>query len=112
MKDNPSKPSPILHGLTFFPVPEFSDRDISFGASESSYFLRYELPDVPHDLEDTAEGLFFNGGVLPELSPQVDRNSAMRAVKAWLRSWAPAHEAKIATVAYALWVWTTLDNNN
>lgn len=35
----------------------------------------------------------------------------MRAVGAWLGSFAPSHEEKINTVGYALWLWTskTLD---
>ncbi len=49
----------------------------------------------------------FNGGTLPEeISPIIDKQKAIRAVKAWLSSFAPAHEAKIGTVAYAFWVWS------
>ena len=108
----PSSPSLSLHGITFFPVPEFTDVHVDVGADASAYFPRGELPRVPRELEELVQGIFFKGGELPELSPQVDAEKAIRAVKAWLRSFAPAHESKITTVAYALWVWTTLDEAN
>jgi hypothetical protein len=53
-----------------------------------------------------AQGLFFSGGKLPDFSPKVDRKKAFAALSAWLGSFAPAHEEKIATAAYALWLWT------
>lgn len=46
------------------------------------------------------------GVVLPKFHEKVDPRKASRALHAWLSSWAPAHEAKEATVAYALWLWT------
>ena len=107
-------PLSSLNGVTFWPVPEFTDVEIAFGprGGESAYLPRRNLPSVPRELEDLVQGLFFKGGALPELSSQVDAAKAMRAVKAWLRSFAPAHESKITTVAYALWVWTTLARSN
>lgn len=101
-----------IHGITFFPVPEFDNAAVSFGPPESAFLPRRDLPFVPRELEDLVQGIFFQGGHLPPLSPQVDLSKAMRAVNAWLRSFAAAHEAKITTVAYALWVWTTLDEAN
>jgi len=92
--------------LVFFPVPEFDDLDLAFGAAEKDYFNRYDLPDIPHEYEKMARNLFFNGGELPKLHPSVDRKKAIRAINAWLGSFAPAHEAKEATVGYALWLWT------
>jgi hypothetical protein len=111
MNEQQTKPEHKLHGITFFPVPDFSDLELAFGPKngERAYLPRRQLPDVPKEIEDAVQSLFFKGGTIPELSPQVDRSKAMRAIKAWLVSFSPAHESKITTVAYALWVWTTLD---
>lgn len=103
-----NKPTPICNGLTFFPVPEFDRITAAFGAEEKAYFTK-PLPDIPRQFDDMAASLFYNGGELPEFSPQVDREKATNAVRAWLRSWAPQHECKIATVGYALWLWTTME---
>lgn len=103
-----SIPAPTKDGLTFWPIPEFNDPTCVFGADEKHYFNRYNLPDVPRKYTAMVDELFFRGGTLPEMAPQVDRAKAARAVRAWLSSWAPAHEAKIATVGYAFWVWMTL----
>ncbi len=103
-----STPSPTLHGLTFWPVPEFDRATAVFGPPESAYFPRRNLPEVPRELEDLVNALFFKGGALPDLAPQVDRAKATTAIRAWLCSFAPAHEAKTATAAYAIWVWQTL----
>ncbi len=99
-------PQKEINGLTFFPVPDVSDVDMALGARASRFFNRRNLPDVPRQFKDMAENLFFNGGNLPDLSPKVDRVKATRVIRAWLGSFAPAHEAKIATVGYALWLWT------
>jgi len=99
-------PQATIQGLTFFPVPEFDGPTAAFGARESAFFDRRNLPKVPREFEDMAQGLFFNGGKLPELSPKVDKKKALTALSAWLGSFAPTHEAKIATAAYALWLWT------
>lgn len=103
----PSIPKAALHGLTFYPVPHFDRVHAAFGASEDQFFNRHRLPAVPQQHVDAVGALFFKGGSLPEFDPRVDRTLAARATKAWLGSWAPAHEAKVATVAYAFWVWST-----
>ena len=95
-----------IGGLTFLPVPEFDDVDCAFGARQSSYFDRNNLPKVPREFEDHVHRLFFKGGDMPDFHPSIDREKARRATGAWLRSFAPAHEAKVATVAYAFWVWS------
>lgn len=100
-------PSAVERGLTFFPVPEFSDAEIAFGADQKAFFNRRDLPDVPKKHGNAAMTLFYNGGPLPDFDSRVDRKLAMRAVKAWLGSWAPAHESKEATVGYAFWLWST-----
>ena len=102
-------PQKEIKGITFFPVPEFSDVAAAFGADEAQFFSRHELPDVPRKYEDMAQALFSKGGALPELHPSVDRKKALTALRAWLGSFAPAHEAKIATAGYALWLWTDPD---
>lgn len=100
-------PTPECKGLVFWPIPKFSDLELGFGAREESFFNRRDLPEVPRQHRDAAMALFYSGGKLPEFDPRVDRILAMRAVKAWLGSWAPAHESKEATVGYAFWLWST-----
>lgn len=100
-------PSAVQQGLTFYPVPEFTDADVAFGAEVSSYFNRRDLPKVPGEFKRAAMDLFFNGGTLPEFDKRVDTEKAMRAVRALLSSFAPAHESKEATVGYAFWVWSS-----
>ena len=106
MKGKEVVPQRRIKGLTFFPVPEFDDAQLIFGAHEKSFFNRHDLPVIPGKYENMASSLFFKGGDIPELHQSVDRNKALRALHAWLSSWSPAHEAKEATVAYALWLWT------
>jgi hypothetical protein len=106
LKGNDVKPQTKIKGLTFFPVPEFNAPTVVFGADERAFFKRHDLPDVPAKFEDIAQNLFFSGGKVPELHPRVNRQKAFAALSAWLKSFAPAHEAKIATAAYALWLWT------
>lgn len=101
------EPSAQCHGLTFYPIPEFTDVEMAFGASEAAFFDRRSSAGVPECFRKAGMELFFQGGPLPKLDPRVDRTKALRAVTAWLRSWAPAHEAKEATVGYALWLWST-----
>lgn len=102
----------VEKGLIFIPVPEFSDADIALGADESQFFSRHDLPEVPKRFEDMASELFFKGGRLPELNHEIDKDCALRAVRSWLSSSAPAHESKIATVGFALSVWVKQDDNH
>jgi hypothetical protein len=109
------KPQKEIMGLTFFPVPNFDQVTVTFGANRSQFFDRYDRPKVPSIFEDIAQSLFYGGGPLPKLHPSVDKQKAQNALRAWLVSFAPAHEAKITTVAYALWLWTdpeALDSDN
>jgi len=100
------KPEKTIKGLTFYPVPEFDDITVAMGADESAFFNRHDLPEFPREYDDLANKLMFSGGKLEGLSPKVPMDKAMRAVRAWLCSFAPAHEAKTATVGYALWLWS------
>ena len=102
-------PQKETKGITFFPVPEFNDVAAEFGADEAQFFSRHDLPDVPRKYKTLAQELFFKGGALPELHPSVDRKKALTALRAWLGSFAQAHEAKIAIACYALWLWTDPD---
>ena len=95
------KPKLTAEGITFFPIPE-----VPAMAPESAYFPRRKVPQVPSEYDDMANMLFFKGGRLPDMSPLVDRQKATQAVGRWLASYAPAHEVKTGTVAYALWLWT------
>lgn len=107
MSKDTKSPKAVERGLTFFPIPSFSDPEMAFGAREEAYFNRRDLPEVPHEHKDAAMSLFYSGGVMPDFDPRVDRKQAMRAVQAWLSSFAPAHESKEATVGYAFWVWSS-----
>ncbi|WP_404415447.1 hypothetical protein [Brevundimonas vesicularis] len=99
---------------TTFPVPEFSDVQIAFGASQGAYLTREQMGDDfycdRNDFTRHAQGLFFNGGpILPagrRWKPEIDRVKAARAIKALLSSFDPKHEVKIGTVGFALCHWT------
>lgn len=100
------QPAAVIAGLTFLPVPDFTDPEVAFGAEASSYFNRRALPDVPRKFKDEAMRLFYQGGEFPEFGADVDAEKAKRAIRALLSSFAPSHEAKEATVGYALWIWS------
>ena len=102
-------PQNHIGGLTFWPIPEFTDVEISFGAPRKAFFDRSQLPEVPRKYLDMTSSLFFNGGMVGGFNSKVDSSLAWRALRAWLCSFDPAHESKEATVAYALWVWTEGD---
>lgn len=102
-------PATSFDGITLWPIPEFDMAEVAFGADESRYFNRRRLPDVPREYTEKAQSLFFNGGSLPKFAKQVDANKAAMAVRALLTSFAPSHESKMATVGYAMWLWSTPD---
>ncbi len=104
------KPLHKIKGITFYPIPEVSDAELAFGSESSAYFDRYDLPEIPTEYVNKATSLMFAGGTL-ELPPEIDAEKATRAVQAWLTSYAPAHEAKMATVGYALWLWSNIESN-
>ncbi len=100
-------PDVVKDGLTFFPVPNFDMPEAIFGADEKAFFRRTNLPFVPQEYKREARRLFFEGGEIPKFDSRVDRAMAAKAIRAWLGSFSPAHEAKESTVGYALWVWST-----
>jgi hypothetical protein len=109
-----SPQAPLSGGGAPFPVPEFDDATVAFGAPRSAYLTREQLGDF-YDMNDrtpyhkAASGLFFRGGRLSDYGlqwkPGIDRTKAMRAIKALLCSFEPKHEIKEATVAYAFREW-------
>jgi len=105
------KPQMVMKGITFYPVPKFKFEELDWlqlNLPSSKYFDRHDLPKVPMEYEDMAQMLMFNGGAIM-VSSKIDKTKAANAVRAWLSSFNPAHEAKIATVAYALWLWNNED---
>ena len=104
-------PKATCLGLTFYPIPEVTDAEVAFGAKGGRYFHRHNRPKVPQVYEDLVNDLFFAGkprkdyGI--EFCGHLDPEKLRRWVRAMLCSFAPAHEAKTDTVAYALWVWST-----
>ena len=100
-------PKATVDGLTLWPIPEFNHAEVVFGADESCYFNRRRLPDVPSEYTQAAQTLFFSGGTLPRFANVVDAKKAAIAIRALLSSFAPSHESKMATVGYAMWLWST-----
>ena len=104
-----------------FPLPDFDDPTVVFGARNKDYLTREQLGDwygCYGDNSDTpfhkaAEMLFYKGGKLTDfgLVPKdgVDPGKVRAAAHALLGSWAPKHEIKIGTVAVALANWCDYD---
>src|SRR5260221_475266 len=94
-------------------IPKFTDLNAAFGAEEKDYPKWHDIPQEFHNLRhlgcEIASQIFFKGGRLSDygvqFKPGVDQNSAMRAIRAWLCSFAPKHEVKIATVGMAISDW-------
>jgi hypothetical protein len=100
-------PARVCKGLTFYPVPEFDNETVMIGVNEDQYFNRYDRPDIPREYQDRVQKIFFQGGTTPKVKTKEDQILVNRAFLAWLCSFTPAHEAKIDTVAYALWLYET-----
>ena len=101
-------------------VPDFDMPTVAFGARLDEYPEWDDLPDEfrkeRHPCCDVASMLFFNGGELSDyglkLKPEIDNKKALNAIRAWLGSWEPKHEHKIASVGYALSQWCDKDSPN
>lgn len=95
--------------LGSFSVPAFDAPTVVFGASLAQYPQRETIPQVPHRYHDVVSSLFFSGGTLEDhglrIKDSVHKMRAMAAIRAWLSSWAPKHEHKTETVAWALSEW-------
>lgn len=95
-----------------YPIPEFDDLTVAFGAPADAYLTREQLGDLygkffSNDPFSTcAEMLFHKGGKLEDYGlrwkADVDAGKGMRALRALLGSYNPKHEIKIATVAFML----------
>lgn len=94
-------------------IPEFTGLEAALGAALATYPDPTAIPQQffrSHRLCDVANKLFFDGGKLADhglqFKPEIDQRKAMAALRAWLSSFAPSHEHKVATVAWALSEWT------
>lgn len=96
----PAAPDVTCKGITFLPVPEFGRE------APAAYFKADDLPDVPREFMEEARRLFCWGDQWPAFGDDVEAKRAKHAIQAWLWLSAPSHEAKITTIAYALWVWS------
>jgi hypothetical protein len=96
-----------------FAVPEFDDATVAFGAPRSAYLTREQMGDDfygdRNKFTSAAQSLFFKGGKLADhglkFRAGIDRDKAVRAIRALLCSFDPKHEIKIGTVGYALSQW-------
>jgi hypothetical protein len=96
-----------------FAVPEITDAEMVFGARDQRYLSRAAIPDDFYEGHahwcQVASALFFDGGALSDhglkFKEDIDRQKAMRALRALLSSFAPKHEVKIGTVGVALANW-------
>lgn len=95
-------------------IPDFTAQDAVFGAKISDYPRKEEIPPEFWNRHNNrfceiAGELFFGGGALSkfglQFKPNIDRAKAMTALRAWLSSFEPSHEHKIAAVGYALSQW-------
>jgi len=112
-EDAPSQPPP-------FPVPDFDGPTVVFGADNGAYLTREQLGDwygcygansrTPY--HKAVEGLLFQGGKLGDyglaVKPDLDRVKVMSAIRGLMGSFAPKHEIKVGTVAWALHEWCDL----
>lgn len=49
------QPTVTMKGLTFWPIPSFDGPSAAFGADESAFFNRRDLPTVPRKWEDEVD---------------------------------------------------------
>jgi hypothetical protein len=100
--------------MSDFHPPKFSDADVVlFGARLSEFPPFDDLPEEfrrrRHRCCEIAQNLFFNGGKLSDhglkLKPGLKSEDVYRALSAWLSSFEPKHEHKIAAVGYAISEW-------
>lgn len=100
------------------PIPELDGADVAFG--NIKHLPPYDvIPDefkrLHHPYVEFVSGWFFSGMKqedLARLVPRdgVDKNKALRAIKAALASFEPAHEHKEAGCAYLLDQWFELQS--
>jgi hypothetical protein len=92
-----------------FNVHEFDDMDAAFGAQIQHYPPMHSIPEVDRKYSKIVSSLFFKGGNLSDhglqFKPDIDQQKATKAIRAFMHSFAPKHEHKTATVAWALSEW-------
>lgn len=110
-------PAPVVVTEVKPPIPELTDPDVVFG--KIGHLPRYEA--IPEDFKRSGNPFcrfvsdwFFKGRTQHDMArlkakAGVDRNKALRAIKAILGSWAPSHEHKEAGCAYLLSCWFDLE---
>lgn len=98
---------PLMLGA--FQVPKFDGASTVFGADIEHYPDRALIPAVDRKFGEVFSALFYRGGSLSEhglkLKTGIDNAAAMMAIRAWMSSFAPKHEHKTETVAWALSEW-------
>lgn len=100
--------------LGSFTVPNFDGPSAVFGADLRDYPPMANIPEefrsYSGKYQDIFSALFFRGGKLADhgikLKNGISHPRAMRAIRAYMCSFAPQHEHKTATVAWALSDWT------
>jgi hypothetical protein len=103
------KPQKEINGLTFYPIPEFPEFYgvlLIYGNAIPKYFNIHELPEIPKEYKDMAQTFFITCRKIPVFHPKINREKAIRALWIWLSDFTRPYEVKIATVGYALWLWT------
>jgi len=115
-KEHAEALSHVYGGLKLgsFEVPGFTALDATFGAGLKTYppmaMIPAEFQTWSGKYQDIVSSLFFKGGRLEDhnikLRTGIDHKAAMTAIRAWMGSFAPKHEHKTATVAWALSEWT------
>lgn len=95
-----------------YPFWQASEVEAVFGAERERYVNRYDAGDISRLLRKEVKAgsaLFFSGGRLADHGlqwrPEIAAQKPMLTLQALLCSYAPAHEAKEATVALALHHW-------
>jgi hypothetical protein len=105
------------------PIPELSDVDVVFGCVDhlparddlpEEFRLRWDRQQ-PHC--EFISQWFFKGRTpddMARLTPKkgIDREKALRAIKAILASWAPQHEHKIGGCGFLLSEWFDVATEN
>lgn len=103
-----------LKTIPKYDLPDFDAATLAFGPNESAYLTREQLGDwydmnARSPYHDASDGLFFKGGSTEEYGLHVkaglDEEKVRKTIHALMRSWAPKHEIKRATVAVAFANW-------
>ncbi len=95
-----------------FELFDVTDAEFKYGVQDESKYLdrfggQYAL--TSHKWNARASTLLFTSDTLEDIGlrikPGLDEERVMRAIRALLRSFAPVHDVKTATVGFALMHW-------